>query len=145
MHRIILLFLAALAMSTSVTVAEEIWHLEINDALDVAKQLKRPVVISIEEKGCIFCETMRETWTDSKLEASIRNNFVALRLDKEKHASMVSKLKLKRFPATIVYSKQGKLVEKKEGVMFAGQCRQWMTKLEEKLNIISTDALVKTK
>ena len=53
MHRIILLFLAALAMSTSVTVAEEIWHLEINDALDVAKQLKRPVVISIEEKGCI--------------------------------------------------------------------------------------------
>lgn len=146
MHRIIPLFAALLVVSVSTASAEETWHNEINSALSVAKQLQRPLVISIEKNGCLFCKTMRDsTWADSKIDASIRSNFVALRMDKNAHAKFVSKLKLKRFPATVIYSKSGKLVAKKEGLMFAGECRAWLETAEDKMGIVSAEALVQKK
>ena len=127
-------------------VAEDAWHLKTDDALKQAKRQQLPLIISVEVDGCMYCEMMRsDTWTDSKIDSSIRKHFVALRLDKDQQAKVVDTLKLKKFPATLIYAADGKMIAKKEGMMFAGECREWLSKAEDKLDIVEAEALAAKK
>lgn len=99
-----------------VATAQIKWLSDPKLAIEEAQKRQRPLVLYVTSESCVFCRKMeRETWTDADVVKSVNQNFVALKLDGEKHVQIVTKLEIKGFPATILFDRDGTAADSLEG------------------------------
>ncbi len=76
----------------------------------------RMLLIYVTADYCGYCRKMeRETWSDPKVTQRVQESVVALKIDAEKHPDLVQRLEIEGLPATLLFDKEGKLVQRLSG------------------------------
>lgn len=85
-------------------------------AVAQARKLDRPLLVYVTAGYCGACRKMeRETWSNTKVIDKINANFVALKLDAEKHSELASQLEVVALPTVLVFCQDGKRLDSLEG------------------------------
>lgn len=85
-------------------------------AVELARKLDRPLLVYATADYCTHCRRMeRETWSNTKIVDKVDANFVAFKLDAEKHQELMAHLKIASLPTTLVFCQDGKMLADLEG------------------------------
>lgn len=110
--------------------AEIPWQRSPEVVLKNARETRKPILVFVSAKWCHYCTKMkRETWNDPQVESVINNNFETLVLDGDRDNAIVSKLGVRGFPATLVYTADGEFVQQKGGYMPPQKTLAWLGSL----------------
>ncbi|WP_146522046.1 thioredoxin family protein [Stieleria varia] len=100
------------------------WHDNLEAGWRQARQLKRPMVIFITSRQCIYCDAMkRDTWCDQSVTQQLRDGYVAIRLTPEHNAETLSRIKVPAYPTTLIGLPEGKVVAHRIGYQPANTVR----------------------
>ena len=92
------------------------WLTDPKAAVAQARKLDRPLLVYVTASYCGACRKMeKETWSNSKVIDKVDANFVALKLDAEQHADLVSSLEIVALPTALVFCRDGNQLAKLEG------------------------------
>ena len=92
------------------------WTESVPAAMKQQKETGRPLLIYVTADYCVYCRKMeRETWSDPKVARRIQDGFVALKVDAEKHEELVKRLGVEGLPATLVFDREGQLIQTLSG------------------------------
>lgn len=84
------------------------WTESVLDARSQQKKTGRPILVYVTADYCGHCRRMeRDTWSNPDVAQQISENFIALKLDAEKHEELVSKLGVKGLPSTLIVDADG--------------------------------------
>ncbi|MEM6979690.1 MAG: thioredoxin family protein [Planctomycetota bacterium] len=92
------------------------WHEDLNSGWAASKRTGRPMLIFITTEPCRFCDAMkRNTLCNQTVAQRLAARFVPIRLQRAKHASVLSRIAVKTYPTTLVALPKGKVVDYREG------------------------------
>lgn len=92
------------------------WTANPPNAIQLQQATGRPLLIYVTADYCGYCRKMeRDTWSNGGVSQKIRDRFIPLKLDAEKHAEIVSRLGIKGLPTTIVFNGAGEHVQTVSG------------------------------
>ncbi len=107
--------------------AEISWHSSPSEVLESAKASGKPILVFIGTDWCQYCKLMeRETWSDPSVSASVSQQFETLMLDGDRDRQIVERLGLQGYPATLLYTHEGRYATERGGFMPASQTIQWL-------------------
>lgn len=93
-----------------------IWHDNLADGWKAAKERGLPMVIFISSDRCIYCDAMEQnTWCDGDVRRQLAGGFVPIRLKRERNAGVLSRIKIRMYPTTLVASPGGKVIDFRTG------------------------------
>ena len=79
--------------------AEISWQKTYSDALAVSKNENKPIMVIFTADWCVFCKKMEnQTFTNPQIIREINNNFVAVKIDKDKETQIVKDFKVQGIP-----------------------------------------------
>lgn len=105
------------------------WLADPKQAVAQARKLDRPLLVYVTAGYCGACRRMeRETWSSTKVIDKTGANFVALKVDAEKHADLASSLEIVSLPTTLVFCSDGKQLAKLEGFQSADEVLKVLAK-----------------
>lgn len=108
--------LAQFKMPFAKSTAKINWLDDPKAAVAQARKLERPLLVYVTAGYCGACRKMeKETWSNSKVIDKVDTNFVALKLDAEQHADLVSSLEIVALPTAMVFCRDGNQLAKLEG------------------------------
>jgi len=88
------------------------WAANPQAAIQLRQATGRPLLIYVTADYCGYCRKMeRDTWSNQGVSQKIRDRFISLKLDAEKHADLVSRLGIKGLPTTIVFNDSGEQIQ----------------------------------
>lgn len=126
------LALALFASLSTVASAEIKWKRSPQAALQSAKTSGRPILVFVSAQWCHYCTKMKkDTWRDPQVERSVSQHFETLVLDGDRDDAVVRKLGLRGFPATLIYTPDGRFVEQKGGYMPPQKTLAWLSSLRK--------------
>lgn len=92
-------------------VAEEAavdWQHDFAVAQDIAKEKGRPLLVAVTATWCGPCRQLKQlTFTDSRVKQLIETKLVAVSVDADQYASVVSQLGISAYPTTIFFDAAG--------------------------------------
>ncbi len=102
-----------LSLSRSVTAQDQkpgvVWLASSQRAVESVEQQQRPLLLYFTGKQCAWCRKLeRTTWSDSKVSATVKRSFVALKVDGAKETQLMEKLEVVGLPTTVIVSPDGK-------------------------------------
>lgn len=119
-----------LGFSAEFAPAEIPWQRSPQAVFEVARQTGKPILVFVSADWCHYCKKMkRDTWSDPRVDAAVSQNFETLVLDGDRDKQIVSKLDLRGFPATLLYSPDGRFLDQKGGYMPPAQTLQWLSSM----------------
>lgn len=90
----IFLFTAAPALAADIN-----WQKSYSDALGASKNEGKPIMIVFTADWCVFCKKLEnQTFTDPKIVREINNNFIAVKIDKDKQGSIAKDFGVQGIP-----------------------------------------------
>lgn len=97
--------------SVSAAAADSIqWHDDPVVAWEQAKREQRPLLLYFTAEWCSYCHKMeRDVWSDAEIAKPVHARFVAVKVDADKHANLVSQLGVEAFPCTLIANTDGKI------------------------------------
>lgn len=130
-HKLFPIALLLLASGPFVTANAEIpWQRSPEKVLQNARETGKPILVFVSAKWCHYCTKMkRETWSHPKVQSAIGDHFETLVLDGDRDEAIVSKLGVRGFPATLVYTANGDFVQQKGGYMPPEKTLAWLGSL----------------
>jgi thioredoxin-related protein/YHS domain-containing protein len=107
--------------SASISSADEIrWSTDIEQSLQSAAQSGKPVLMEFTASWCVYCKRMeKSTFTDPRVAAQIEEQFVAVRVDADKHKDLVKDLEIEGLPAILIVSPELKIIHRIKGFQTA--------------------------
>lgn len=94
------------------------WEKDPAVAAEQARKSGKPIIVYITADYCGYCRKMeRESWSDKDVTKTVSENFVALKLDAEKHEKLVARLDVRAYPTTLVFGGDGKHITTAEGFL----------------------------
>jgi len=127
-HRLVMkpaLALLLLTLGTASAEAQGVkWRRDFESARRESIEKNRPLVVVFGTKDCVWCRKMEATtYRDSRIARLLNEEFVALSLDGEddRNSSLVDALGVAGFPAVVVLTAEGKVVDSFNGYRGAGQ------------------------
>lgn len=107
--------------SASISSADEIrWSTDIEQSLQSAAQSGKPVLMEFTASWCAYCIRMeKSTFTDPRVAAQIEQQFVAVRVDADKHKDLVKDLEIEGLPAILIVSPELKIIHRIKGFQTA--------------------------
>jgi hypothetical protein len=100
------------------------WHRDFDQGWAEARRIKRPLLIYITAPGCVYCEAMkRDTWCDKSVESAVGQAFVAIELSPEDNAKVISRIKVKTYPMTLIGIPEGKIIAHRDGYQPPGEMK----------------------
>lgn len=107
--------------SASVSLGDEIhWSTDIEQSLQAASQAGKPVLMEFTASWCVYCQRMeKSTFTDPRVAAQINRQFVAVRVDADKHKDLVKDLEIEGLPAILVVSPDLQIIHRIKGFQTA--------------------------
>ena len=119
--------LIAFLISPSEASAEIIWKRSPQSAIDAAHTSKKPILVYVATRWCHYCEKMKhETWADRYVSDTVSRNFETLALDGDRDQRAVEQLQVNGFPATLLFSPDGRFIAKRDGYLSPSQTIQWL-------------------
>lgn len=108
---------ALTALNPSAQAAEEIpWSTNIEASLQKARESGKPVLMEFTASWCVYCKRMEKTtFVDPQVVATIRQNFVAVRVDADQNKALVADLAIKGLPAILIVSPDLQIIERISG------------------------------
>lgn len=126
-HFLAFLFAILLIGSEQVVIAEIPWRQDPKSALDSAKEAGKPILVFVTAQWCHYCQKMkRDTWSDPQVQSVVSQRFETLRLDGDRDQHIVEKLGLRGYPATLVYTPDGRYVDQRGGYLSPAQTLHWL-------------------
>lgn len=121
---LVLLFVASLSTVAS---AEIKWQRSPQVVLQSARTSGRPILVFVSAQWCHYCTKMKkETWRNPQVQQSVSQHFETLVLDGDRDDKIVNKLGLRGFPATLIYTPDGRFIEQKGGYMPPQKTLAWL-------------------
>lgn len=107
--------------SASVSLGDEIhWSTDIEKSLQAASQAGKPVLMEFTASWCAYCQRMeKSTFTDPRVAAQINRQFVAVRVDADKHKDLVKDLEIEGLPAILIVSPDLQIIHRIKGFQTA--------------------------
>ena len=88
-----------LVMAAPVLAAEINWQRSYSDALAVSKSENKPIMVVFTADWCVFCKKLEnQTFTDPKIINIINNNFIAVKIDKDKETKIANDFNVAGIP-----------------------------------------------
>ncbi len=117
----VMTLLVALANAISAATAEEIsWATDPEQALQEAADSGKPVLMQFTASWCVYCKRMeKSTFTSEEVAERINEDFVAVRVDADKHKDLVKDLEIKGLPAILVVSPDLEILHRISGFQTA--------------------------
>ena len=104
------------------------WQNNYARAYEQAVRTQRPLVIKFTAPGCEQCEKLQtETLVDETVVKLIEDRYVALELDAERDAELISKFRVDSFPATLVVTPERQIVKRIQGYQSAASMAYELT------------------
>lgn len=92
------------------------WTATPQAAVQLQQATGRPLLVYVTADYCGYCRKMeRDTWSNRDVVQKIRDRFIPLKLDAEKHAEIVSRLGIKGLPTTIIFNGAGEHLQTVSG------------------------------
>ena len=92
------------------------WRKDLKKAARESEIYGKPVLLYLSTDWCHFCRKMEgETFADSEVGAKVSSDLIAVRLDGEKHRSIVRKFGVRGFPMSIVLDSRMKVLAEIRG------------------------------
>ncbi len=121
---------------------------DYNTALQEAKQKNRPLVIDFGTEHCYWCKQLDlRTFSDPGVAKMMNENFIPLRIDAEREATLAQYLRIQNYPTVVIAGPDGKILGTQEGFVEAPRFRdqleralaavsnpEWMTRDYEEAN-----------
>ncbi|MCG8650101.1 MAG: thioredoxin family protein [Pirellulales bacterium] len=112
---------------SSQSFAEINWRKSPQAAIDSARETGKPILVFVTTDWCHYCKKMkRETWSNPVVNDTVSQQFETLVLDGDRDQKVVQKLGLKGYPATLLYTPDGRYVAKRGGYMSPVQTLKWL-------------------
>lgn len=103
------------------------WQRSPEAAFNLARVSGKPILVYVGTEWCHFCEQMkRDTWSDPHVVAVVSQSYETLTLDGDRDKSIVKKLGLNGYPATLLYDSGGHFIAKRDGFMLPAQTLRWI-------------------
>ena len=134
--------LVAFANAISATTAEEIsWATDPEQALQEAADSGKPVLMQFTASWCVYCKRMeKSTFTSEEVAERISEDFVAVRVDADKHKDLVKDLEIKGLPAILVVSPDLEILHRISGFQTAEALMTELDKADRAASGTRTDA-----
>lgn len=98
------------------------WRRSYRQAVDEARQRRRPILIKITATWCGPCRQMQQlTFTDERVRRRLRRDFVLLELDADEHSELVADFRVEAYPTTLVVSPELTIEKRLSGFQSAGE------------------------
>ena len=120
-YRIVLSLLAAsLSLSAASAFAAQAagngWMRDLDQALQVAAQQQRPVLLFVSMDGCKYCRRMEQTtFSNPQVRQTIGANYVPVAIKNSERPDVMRDLQIQSFPTTLIVTPQGDVVSELKG------------------------------
>lgn len=96
-----------------------------------ARQSGRPLLIYVGADFCGHCRKLERTaWMDDGVAGVVDAGFVPLKIDGQRNAAPARQLGVRRFPAVIVLSPEGRIVGRVDGYREPAEMRAFLARHE---------------
>ncbi len=104
------------ATVTEGVASQGIWHDSFEEGWNEAKKRDVPMVVYITSDHCIYCDAMKkDTWCNESVMQRLRDDFVGIRLHRERDSALLKRIVVPAFPMTLIATPQGKVVSHRVG------------------------------
>jgi thioredoxin-related protein len=98
--------------------AEINWAQSPKVATSLARRSRLPIVAFITSDHCGYCRKMeRNSWSNPTIIRQVESGFVPLKLHAARDRRIVASLGIRSFPTTILFTPEGKIINKVSGYM----------------------------
>jgi len=117
----LLLMLTGLFAGTGMAAAEEIsWSTDIEQSLQDASDSGKPVLMQFTASWCVYCKRMeKNTFTNADVAERVGEDFVAVKVDADKHKDLIRDLEIKGLPAILIVSPDLQVIHRISGFQTA--------------------------
>ena len=92
------------------------WRGNWEEAQEEAKKANRPLLLELYLEGCSHCARLdRETHQDPVVAAALNERFIPVRIEGRSHMDLVQKLEVRGAPTTLIFSPEGKELQRFAG------------------------------
>ncbi len=114
---------SATNVSTTSTASKKVslfQHASYPDAWTASQGSNRPILLYVSMSGCPHCVKMiDETYHAPMVEEMVSNSFETLHVNRHSHPTLVSNLKIKWYPTTVLVGANNKVLDVIEGYVDA--------------------------
>jgi len=104
------------------TTKEVQWLRSASEAARLAKATGKPILVYVRSQNCHYCDLLQQnTWSDPAVKAMIMRDMVPLKLTLEENRDAVKALKVKGFPAVILFTPDRQFLAKIDGYLAPGE------------------------
>ena len=120
------------------------WSDDPNMAVSQARDLDLPILIYATSEHCRFCRKMeRETWANRGVINQVEQDFIPLRIDSKRDAGLISRLRVRAFPTTVLITPEGQVLNGAEGFLNPRELSGLLRSLPEEEVVAKTAQLPK--
>jgi thioredoxin-like negative regulator of GroEL len=126
-------FLSALALAACVRNAHAQsvqWRTDYNAARKEATEKGRPILLEFGTESCTWCRKLElSTLRDPAVVKTLNDQFVSLRVDAEREATLTQTLRITQYPTLVLAGPDGKIIGVLEGYQEAPQLAEQLNKV----------------
>jgi uncharacterized protein len=114
-HASVFLFSFLLMVSTSFA-NDSVWKSWSDENFRIAKKENKLVILDLEAVWCHWCHVMHEkTYSNPEIARTLKEKFIQVRVDQDSRPDLASRYEDYGWPATIIFTPDGKEIVKKSG------------------------------
>ena len=123
---IVLAIASTLTTATALAVEDQpnqiFWSDDPQLALTQSRNMQLPILVYATSERCGYCRKMeRETWANPDIVQQVEADFVPLRIDAKRDAGLISKLRVRAYPTTVLIAPDGRIITGAEGYQAPGE------------------------
>lgn len=101
-----------------------------HEAAELSRETGKPIMVYVRSETCHFCDLMQsDVWEDSKVAQIVMRQYVPLKLTREENPEAVAAMKIKGFPATLLFSSDYAYIGRLDGYMKSAPFLQAISKM----------------
>ncbi len=94
------------------------WRYDYNAARREAADKKRPILLDFGTENCFWCKRLdATTFRDPTIANLINTQFIPLKIDAEREATLAQKLQISSYPTLVLAAPDGKILAVLEGYL----------------------------
>ncbi|MEO1617700.1 MAG: thioredoxin family protein [Planctomycetota bacterium] len=128
-HTLITVFFLTL-FSANPGQAEIAWETSPANVIAKSRESGKPILVFVSARWCHYCQKMKQdTWADPRVDVAVSQGFETLVLDGDQDSALVRPLGLRGFPATLIYTPDGRFISQQGGYLPPQRFLKWLDEL----------------
>jgi thioredoxin-like negative regulator of GroEL len=126
------MFASALALAVCGQAAAQSvqWRTDYNSARKEASEKGRPILLDFGTENCMWCKKLDQTtFRDPAVSHLLNDQFVSLKVDAEREATLTQMLHITQYPTLVVAGPEGKIIGVFEGYQEVGPLTEQLHKV----------------